>query len=64
LKAEYNISQRNLFSFIGVKAGYQYFKTDYVKTQVGEDELSLGSNVRVMLDFSGFYYGVYLKLAR
>ena len=63
LKTEYLLTKKHLFSSIGFNIGYQGFKTDYVKTQLGENELSNGGT-KIMLDFSGFYYGVYLKLAR
>lgn len=63
LKSEYLLTKKHLFSSIGFNIGYQWFKTDYVKTQLGENELSNGGT-KIMLDFSGFYYGIYLKLAR
>lgn len=63
LKTEYLLTKKHLFSSIGFNMGYQGFKTDYVKTQLGENELSNGGT-KIMLDFSGFYYGIYLKLAR
>jgi hypothetical protein len=63
IKTEYLLTKKHLFSSIGFNIGYQGFKTDYVKTQLDENELSNGGT-KIMLDFSGFYYGIYLKLAR
>jgi hypothetical protein len=64
-KSEYLITKKHLFSSLGFKVGYQYFKTDYLKTQANEYEILVGyPNSKVQLDFSGFYFGIYLKLSR
>jgi hypothetical protein len=65
LKSEYQITKRSLFSSIGLKVGYQYFKTDYLRTRAEEYNLIASyPDSKLQLDFSGMYYGIYLKLAR
>lgn len=64
-KTEYLITKKHLFSSLGLKIGYQYLKTDYLKTQANEYEILVGyPNSKMLLDFSGIYYGIYFKLAR
>ncbi len=65
LKSEYQITKRSLFSSIGLKVGFQYFKTDYLRTRAEEYNLVASyPDSKLQLDFSGMYYGIYLKLAR
>lgn len=64
-KVEYQFNKKHIFSSLGFKGGYQYFRTDYLKTRADEYEMLVGfPNTKMQLDFSGFYYGIYLKLAR
>jgi hypothetical protein len=65
LKMEYLITNVKLFSSIGLNIGYQSFNIGYIKTKADEYEMLVGfPNTKMQLDFSGFYYGIYLKLAR
>jgi hypothetical protein len=65
LKTEYQIMKKSLFSSIGIRVGYQYFRTNYLRTRAEEYNLVASyPDSKLQLDFSGFYYGIYLKLAR
>jgi hypothetical protein len=64
-KVEYQFNKKHIFSSLGFKVGYQNFRTDYLKTKADEYEMLVGfPNTKMQLDFSGFYYGIYIKLAR
>jgi hypothetical protein len=63
LKAEYDFTKSPVFTTLGISFGFQYFKTKTVKDRVGEDWVVLGQ-YPINLDFSGFYFGTYLKLGR
>lgn len=64
-KTEYLLTKTHVFSSIGLKVGYQMFQTGYVKSKAAEYEFQVGfPESKRQLDFSGFYYGVYIKLAR
>jgi len=62
LKAEYHLTRSDLLSAIGIRGGYQFYKTGTVKTVTNIEWRIEGEPMR--LDFSGFYFGVYLKLGR
>jgi hypothetical protein len=61
-KAEYDLLRSDLLAAIGVRGGYQFYKTGSVKTITDIEWRVDGEPMR--LDFSGVYFGVYLKLAR
>lgn len=63
LKAEYDFTKYPLFTTLGIRFGYQYFRTKTVKDRLGRDWEVLGQ-YPINLDFSGFYFGTYLKLGR
>ncbi|MFN3916504.1 MAG: hypothetical protein ACK4K0_02070 [Flavobacteriales bacterium] len=63
LKAEYDFTKSPLFTTLGIRFGYQYFRTKTVKDRLGRDWEVLGQ-YPINLDFSGFYFGTYLKLGR
>lgn len=63
LKAEYDFTKSPLFTTLGIRFGYQYFRTKTVKDRLGKDWEVLGQ-YPINLDFSGFYFGAYLKLGR
>lgn len=63
LKAEYDFTKSPLFTILGIRFGYQYFRTKTVKDRLGRDWEVLGQ-FPINLDFSGFYFGTYLKLGR
>ncbi len=63
LKAEYDFTKSPLFTTLGIRFGYQYFRTKTVKDRLGKDWEVLGQ-YPINLDFSGFYFGTYLKLGR
>lgn len=62
LKVEYSFLQSSVFASLGVRGGYQFFKTNALTDQMG-NEWKI-ENEKVKLDFSGFYLGVYLKLSK
>jgi hypothetical protein len=63
LKVEYDFSKSPLFTTLGIRLGYQYSRTKTVKDRLGRDWEVLGL-YPISLDFSGFYFGTYLKLGR
>jgi hypothetical protein len=63
LKAEYDFTKSPLFTTLGIRCGYQYFRTKTVKDRLGRNWEVLGK-YPIHLDFSGFYFGTYLKLGR
>jgi len=74
LGVAYPICNHSFFSSIGVKIGYQLFKTSPLKNHAGvhlypnDDPFSnddyLDPDKKVSLDFSGVYYGVYLRIGK
>jgi hypothetical protein len=63
LKLEYAVSQKAMITAIGFRAGYQFFKTGTILRESGDEMLTPTGRVS-HLDFSGFYYGIYLKLGK
>lgn len=61
-KAEYDLLRSDLLAAIGVRGGYQFYKTGAVKTITDIEWRVDGEPMR--LDFSGLYFGVYLKIGR
>jgi hypothetical protein len=58
-KSEFRTTNNPILTAIGFKFGYQFFRTGLLKFKSSE-EVYLPIN----LDFSGFYYGIYLKLGK
>lgn len=63
LKLEYGVIQKSMISSIGFRAGYQFFKTGKILRESGDEMLTPTGRVS-HLDFSGFYYGIYLKFGK
>lgn len=63
LKIEYDFIKNPIITSLGIRGGYQYFRTANVKNRSDEEWIVLG-NYPINLDFSGLYFGVYLKLGR
>ena len=72
-KAELDLGYRfgnDFFIDVGIKGGYQLFKTSAIKNYDGAAlvSASLDPNYNnpkpVHLDFSGLYYGIYLKIGK
>lgn len=63
LKIEYDFIKNPLITSLGIRGGYQYFRTGNVKDKVNEEWVVL-EKYPMNLDFSGLYFGVYLKLGR
>ena len=51
------------FSSIGVRFGHQFFNTGILKLKSGED-VYMWYGAPTSINFSGFYYGIYLKLGK
>ncbi len=65
-KAEVKIGYRfekDLFTEIGIKLGYQVHLTAPLEN-LNRDNLSSASHNEFRLDFGGFYYGLFLKLGK
>ncbi len=63
VKVEYDLSKQPFFTTLGIRLGYQYFKTKTLKDRVGDDWTVL-TGTPMNLDFSGFYFGAYLKIGK
>jgi hypothetical protein len=67
-KTELNIGYRfgkTIFTDVGFNVGYQFFKTSSVKNYAGSNIYPDNDGKRtVNLDFSGLYYGIYLKIGK
>jgi hypothetical protein len=63
ISLEVILSKKQIFSSIGFRAGYQFYRTSNLQRYSG-DEIIGFSEFSPNLDFSGFYYGIYLKLGK
>ena len=63
LKFEYDFIKTPIISSIGLKIGYQYFKTNKVKDSNGNDWIVLDKS-HIDLDFSGFFSSLYLSFGK
>ncbi len=63
LRLEYNYVKSPVIGSIGIKGGYQYFKTKTVKDRLGKEWIVTG-NHPINLDFSGFFGTVFLTVGR
>ena len=63
LKSEFTFKVNSVVSSLGFIFGYQYFKTSELKRFSGDNLIGFGESTP-NLDFSGFYYGIYLKLGK
>ena len=63
LKVEYDITKSLFFTTIGFKGGYQYFTTKAVKDRL-DNEWNVNNKHPISLDFSGVYFGIYLKVGK
>ena len=62
IKLEYDLTTSSIFTTLGIRLGYQYFNTQTLQNLAGNDWLV---NTRpINLDFSGGYFGVYVKIGR
>ncbi len=62
-KLEYDFVLNPIITSLGIRGGYQYFRTGNVKNKLDQEWVVLGE-YPINLDFSGFYFGVFLKLGR
>lgn len=62
LKYEVDLVQSPLLTSIGLRFGYQFFRTKTLKDRIDRDWESLNSTP-INLDFSGLYFGAYIKIA-
>jgi len=63
LKFEYDFTKQPIFSTLGIRGGYQYFKTKSVKDRLDNEWIVQGEQP-ISLDFSGLYFGAYLKFGK
>lgn len=61
---EYMLFSKSLYCSVGFKTGYQFHKTKTMTDRLDVDYIKMPYNVPINLDFSGFYYGLYLKLGK
>ena len=66
LKLEYDIIQSPLISTIGFKVGYKQLKTKPLKNKYNDDWVAhwLTVDKEINLDFSGYFWSVYLSIGR
>jgi hypothetical protein len=62
LKTEFDLIQQPFFITIGVRGGYQYYRTGILQDRLGENWDILDNDIH--LDFSGLYVGGYIKLGK
>ncbi|MBW7867095.1 MAG: hypothetical protein H3C31_02085 [Brumimicrobium sp.] len=60
---EYDITQSPIITTIGLRMGYQWLKTGVMKDAANQEWL-VNDKYPINLDFSGLYYGVYLKIGK
>tara|TARA_R110002072_G_scaffold298981_1_gene473757 strand:- start:9321 stop:10085 length:765 start_codon:yes stop_codon:yes gene_type:complete len=63
LKFEYDYVTKPIIGTIGVKIGYQYFKTKTVKDRYNEEWIVL-DEYPINLDFSGIFGAIYLSFGK
>lgn len=63
VKIEFDFVKSPFVTTLGVRVGYQYFRTGTLKDNTGQDWTVLGQHP-INLDFSGAYFGAYVKLGK
>lgn len=63
VRFEYEFAQKPFISSVGIKTGYNYLRTKKLKDRLGQDWI-VADEKPIHLDFSGFYFGVFLKIGR
>ena len=63
IKYEYDYIESPVIGTIGLKAGYQYFKTKTLKDKFGEEYVIAG-NHNINADFSGFFLSSYISFGK
>lgn len=63
MKIEYDLTKTPLYTTLGIRFGYQFFKTKTVRNRYDSEWLVLGQ-YPINLDFSGIYGAVYLKIGK
>ena len=63
LKAEYDFTTTPIITSLGLRAGYQFLKTGVVRDAANQ-EWNVNDQYPITLDFSGVYFGVYLKIGK
>jgi hypothetical protein len=63
LKVEYDFTKNPIFTTLGIRAGYQYFRTRTIKDRLDKEWVVLDT-YPINLDFSGLYLGAYLKFGK
>jgi hypothetical protein len=61
---EYELSKNPLLTSLGVRCGYQFLKTKNIKNDAGETIINTNGQVKMNLDFSGAFLGVYLNIGK
>lgn len=62
IKLEYDLTTSPIFTTLGIRLGYQYFSSKTLQDPSGTDWLV--DTRPINLDFSGGYFGVYVKIGR
>jgi hypothetical protein len=63
IKVEYDFTESPVITSLGIRLGYQYFSTQTLQDRVGRDWI-VGAAHPISLNFSGGYFGVYVKIGR
>jgi hypothetical protein len=63
IKVEYDFTESPVITSLGIRLGYQYFSTQTLQDRVGRDWIVAAAHP-IALDFSGGYFGVYVKIGR
>lgn len=64
VKLEYDYVVKPIISSIGLKFGYQYFRTQSVQDKYSDKWLVLTEQETINLDFSGFFSSIYFSFGK
>lgn len=64
VKTEYDFTKSPLITTLGIRLGYQYFRTKTLQDKSGMEWKVFPTNQAINLDFSGFYIGTYVKFGK
>ncbi|PWH82905.1 hypothetical protein DIT68_13490 [Brumimicrobium oceani] len=63
LKAEYDLTTTPIITSLGLRVGYQFLKTGEVRDAANQ-VWNVNDQYPITLDFSGVYFGVYIKIGK
>ncbi len=65
LALSYPLYDSQLFTHLGIKGGYNFYKSSALRTYSGNSSASVQSNLpQINVDFSGYYLGFFLRIGK